>query len=208
MIFNEITDQAKQEVHNGISQILVRVFASTLGRVFDIFDRFHSFVDKTLETRRIKKTMELVISCNLLAHYLDSKKLDCIVLTTHNGKHSESGFDYKFVLPIFTSIYTEPEENQSLDLFLNYSSRIDIYRKWLNLCLQNKDVDKSEFSPKMKMFFGKYNKICFRRHRAIFYIVLPKEQNEFSSEQETEVAHILDHILDCGLKKIRKMKNK
>jgi len=141
---------------------------------------------------KMKKTMNFIIHSNLLSEYLATHNLECIMHTTTNGEHSEGGFGYKYIKPIFTFVSSE---NKMLKLWCNNSSPIQIYIKWMYYCLQKKNFLKSEFDYNMGSFFCDYDKVYFRKHRSIFYCVMSVETILTESHEEY-INSIIDYFLN------------
>ena len=190
---NEVIEQIKSETKTGISQVIAKIFESAVEPFLDGIDLLKSVVRRCYENYKIKKTMYSIINKNLLEIYLEKHNLNCFMLTTHNGQHSESGLGKKYINPEF--VYTTLSDNNLLDVLCSNESPLHLYAKWLYFCMQGRSFEKQDFTEKMQAYFEDYNYVFFRKYRVVFYVIMSKDR-ELTNEHERYINTIIDNFLD------------
>ena len=179
---SQLEQQIKQEFESGVSQIIVRIFTSCFGWIFDGFDKLKYFLHNVHLKRKARKERAGIFLRGIIQNFCRNNEMDLLIIDTHNGKKSAAGHSYKHIKPVFSFVRSE---NELLNVFVKDSSDYDSFVSWLNFCLQGKNFEKSEYHNRIDTFFKDYNRIAFRHANDVYYIALLHNDKQLTKSDET-----------------------
>ena len=190
---DEIIEKVKEEAHLGIAQIISKIFATILEPILHSIDIVKLRIGLLFEKRQMTKDMNFIVNVGLLRSFLERHHFDCVIHTSHNGNHSNTGLGYKYIKPIFVLVHSE---NELLKTWCKHSSPTYTYTELLYYCIQHRSYTISEFDERLTSYFADYyKKVFFRRHRSVYYCIMSKDE-VLTNENEEYIESLIDNILD------------
>jgi len=186
----EITDSIKREATTGILQIIGKIFSTLIEPLLNGIEALKGLISDFYKERRIRRTMGFILFSDLMMDYISEHNIDILVFSTHNGEHSESGYDFRFVKALYSSFISE---KNAVNKFLAHSTPAHFYLDWLSNCVKCKETERVNYNSKEKTFFGNYERIYWRRFHDIFYCVLANKDLDIN-QIEQEINEIIRNL--------------